>query len=289
MTADGRLLRVDSENEPDLFWALRGSGGGFAIVTALELELQPVRELYAGDFFWPMERAGEILAAWRAWAAGVPNTVTSVGRLLSLPPLPQIPEPFRGRSFVMVEAACIATQSEGIELTRPLRSLGPEMDTFATMPPTGLAALHMDPPDPSPAVLDGAMLTEFPAAAIEALLSVAGAGSGSPLLSVELRQLGGALGVDAPGCGALGHLEAELALGIVSMAVDEAMAAGAYRHISLVKSALARWTAPRNYLNFAEHAPLSEILPPETCARLARIKAVYDPDDRIVSGHPVGG
>ncbi len=82
VSAHRRRLRVDHENEPDLFWALRGGRGSFAIFSAVELALYPVRELYAGALFWPLERAAGILAAWQAWAADIPDTVTSVGRLL---------------------------------------------------------------------------------------------------------------------------------------------------------------------------------------------------------------
>jgi FAD/FMN-containing dehydrogenase len=107
VTADGRRVRADTDSEPELFWALRGGGGSFGVVTALELELFPVRELYGGVLFWPQERAAEVLEAWHEWSAGVPDEMTSIGRLLNVPPLEEIPEPVRGRSFVMVEAAWI--------------------------------------------------------------------------------------------------------------------------------------------------------------------------------------
>jgi hypothetical protein len=287
VTADGRLVRADADHEPDLFWALRGGGGGLGIVTALEFSLHPVRELYAGDLFWPMERASEVLTAWRRWSAGLPDTVTSVGRLLNLPPLPQIPEPFRGRSLVLVEAACIAGEAEGAEIMRPLRELAPEMDTFAMMPPTGLAALHMDPADPSPAFVDGVLLARLPDAGIEALLAVAGPGSGSPLLSVELRQLGGALATPPPGAGALAALEGEVLLGIVSLVENEDMARAVEGRAARVTSAMAPWRAARDYLNYAERSELPTLLAPEVCERLGRVKASYDPDDGIVSGHPI--
>jgi FAD/FMN-containing dehydrogenase len=99
VTADGRLVRADRDNEPDLFWALRGGGGSFGVVTALEFRLYPLTEVYAGVMFWPVERAAEVLNAWREWTATVPDEMTSVGRILQLPPLPDVPEPLRGRSF----------------------------------------------------------------------------------------------------------------------------------------------------------------------------------------------
>jgi len=287
VTADGRLLHVDREHEPDLFWALRGGGGSFGIVTALEFALYPVRELYAGVLFWPQERAAEILPAWKAWTAGVPDSVTSVGRLLNLSPNPEIPEGLRGRSFVLVEAACLATEDEGIELLRPLRELGPEIDTFAMLAPTELGALHMDPVDPTPAFIDGWLLTDLPPTAIDALIEAAGPGSGSPLLSLELRHLGGALADAAPEHGALASLDAGFATITINLLMNENGAA-LERHAAIVRSALAPWEAQRNYPNFAERSfNVSDLFSPATCERLGRVKAQYDPQDLVRSTHPI--
>ena len=96
VTADGRLRRVDHEHEPDLFWALRGGGGGLGIVTGVEFELLAMPELYAGALFFPWERSGEVLHAWKEWVPTVPDELASVTRILRFPPLPQIPEPLRG-------------------------------------------------------------------------------------------------------------------------------------------------------------------------------------------------
>ena len=95
VTPDGDLVRADAAHEPDLFWAIRG--GGVGVVTALEMRLYPVRELYAGDLFFPIRRAAEVLHAWREWTATVPDEITSIGHLVRLPPLPEVPEPLRGR------------------------------------------------------------------------------------------------------------------------------------------------------------------------------------------------
>jgi hypothetical protein len=288
VTAHGLLLHVDREHEPDLFWALRGGGGSFGIVTALEFALYPVRELYAGALFWPQERAAEILQSWQAWTAGVPDSVTSVGRLLNLPPIPEIPERLRGRSFVLVEAGCLATEGEGIELLRPLRERGPEIDTFAMLPSTALGALHMDPVDPVPASIDGWLLEDLPLAAIDALVEAAGPGSGSPLLSVELRHLGGALLDAAPEHGALASLEARFAIATISLVPDADLAAAVERHSAIVRATLAPWEAERNYPNFAERSfSVSDFYSPATCERLGRVKARYDPRDLIRSTHPI--
>src|SRR4051794_31822152 len=106
VTSDGVHRRVDADHEPELFWAVRGGGGSFGVVTALEFRLHPFTEVYAGVLFFPVGRAGEVLHAWHDWTATVPEEVTSVGRILRFPPLPELPAPLRGQSFVVVEATC---------------------------------------------------------------------------------------------------------------------------------------------------------------------------------------
>jgi hypothetical protein len=288
VTADGRPLRVDHEHEPDLFWALRGGGGSFVIVAAIEFALYPVRELYAGALFWPQERAAEILPAWRSWAAGVPDSVTSVGRLLNVPTISEMPLRLRGRSFVLVEAACLATEGEGVELLRALREHEPEIDTFAMLTPTALGDLHMDPVGPVPAFIDGWLLADLPPAAVDTFVRTAGHGSGSPLLSVELRHLGAGLSEAAPEHGALASLEAGFATATYSVVPDTDSALAVGRHAATLRAALAPWEAERNYPNFAERSfDLARVFSPADRERLERVKAEYDPGDMIVASHPV--
>jgi FAD binding domain len=168
VTPRGDLVRADAGHEPDLFWAVRG-GGGVGVVTALEMQLYPVRELYAGGLFFPIQRAAEVLHAWREWTATAPDDVTSICHILRLPPLPALPEPLRGRAFAILEAACLGDAGTGAELIQPLRRLGPELDTFAMIPASALGQLNMDPIQPASGEGDGAFLADFPAAAIDAL------------------------------------------------------------------------------------------------------------------------
>jgi hypothetical protein len=144
-TPDGRLVRADADNEPDLFWAVRGGGGSVGVVTALEIALYPVREVYAGALFFPIERSSEVLHAWREWIDTVPDELTSVGRIMQFPPIPDAPERVRGKSFALVEAAYLGDEFEGAELIRPLRELGPVMDTFGMIPAPALQHLAHGP------------------------------------------------------------------------------------------------------------------------------------------------
>src|SRR3954451_10915166 len=288
VNAEGDVIRTGSVENSDLFWALRGGGGNFGIVTAIEIRLYPVKEIYAGWLIFPMERADEVRNAWRDWVAPVPDEVTSVGRLLQIPPLPDIPEPLRGRRLVVVEAAMIMDEAQASKLLKPLRRLGAEMDTFATIPATGLQELHMDPPNPVPGLGDHMLLRDLTRTGIEQLVEVGGHASTSPLLSVEIRHLEGALGRPAPGNGATPALDARFAMFAVGMTMDPVMTAAVRAYLPVVKAALARYDSGREYLNFAEHSTDPRRLwSIDRYQRLRRVKAEHDPRDMFRSNHPV--
>src|SRR5262249_10232903 len=113
VTADGEPRTVDADNEPDLFWALRGGGGGYAIITALHLELTPVSEAYAGALLFTPDLTAYGVQAYREWTANAPDEVSSLLRMLNLPPIPDIPEELRGKRWLAITAACIGTEDEG--------------------------------------------------------------------------------------------------------------------------------------------------------------------------------
>jgi hypothetical protein len=251
------------------------------------MRLYPVRELYAGDLFFPIQRAADVLHAWREWTATVPDEVTSMVHLLRFPPLPELPEPLRGRAFAVVEAACLGDAGTGADLIGPLRALGPERDTFAMIPAPALGQLNMDPPQPAPAQGDGAFLASFPAAAIDALLALVGPDSGTPLSSIEVRHLGGALARPAAGGGAQPSIDASYLLFAVGITPTPELVSVVRAQAQAVKHALAPWHASYDYYNFQETpAPASAVLPPASYRRLQEIKAASDPDQMIISAHP---
>ena len=289
VTADGRWVRTDREHEPDLFWALRGGGGSFGVVTALEFRLFPHAEAYAGALWYPIERASEVLHAWGELTRGaVPDELTTIGRLLNFPPIPQIPEPVRGKSFVIVEAYHTGEPAQADELLAPLRPLGPVNDTITTVPVPALSHLHMDPEQPVPGTGDGMMIDQLPAAAIDAFVQAAGPGAAFPLLSVEMRHLGGEFARPRPGNGALACLDAHYMLFAVSMTPVPELVAPVTAQVEMVKNALAPWGARQMYLNFAEtQQPAAPFWTEQAHQRLRRIKANVDPDDMIRSNHPI--
>jgi hypothetical protein len=285
VTADGKLRRIDRENDPDLFWAIRGGGGNFGVVTALEVELFPYTGVYAGVLWFPVERAREVLRAWRDWTEIVPDEMTSVGRILQFPPLPDLPDPIRGKSFVVVEAIWSGDEAEGERLVAPLRALGPVMDTVKPTPMTELSKLHMDPEQPVPGAGDGGMLTSVEDDVLERFV----AGSvGAPLLSAEIRQLGGAVARAEPHHGAVAAFEAPYSWFAIGIAPTPEAKKAAHAAAQGLRNALEPWASTHTYLNFCETRRDASTLFSETAYhRLRRVKTVYDPHATIVGNHPL--
>ena len=289
VTADGEARTVDAATDPDLFWALRGGGGGYAVVTALHVELVPVSEAYGGALLFPPELAADAIRAYRDWTAGAPEEVGSMVRTLNLPPIPDIPEPLRGKKRVAIAAACIGSRDEGEKAIEPLRAIGdPAVDTFDQIPATGLSRIAMDPEPPVPALGHHRLLAELPDEAIDAFIEVAGPESDSPLLLAEVRHLGGALRRPAENGGALDKLDGEFVMLGIGMLMDPALREPITGALDKLADAMDPWAAAGGYFNYAERpCEVDAILPAETCKRLAQVKGTWDPDERILANHSV--
>jgi FAD/FMN-containing dehydrogenase len=288
VTAGGEPLRVGPDEHPDLFWALRGGGGAFAAVTAIEFELLPVAEVYAGWLVWEAAAGSEVLHAYHEWAQRAPREFTTSIRYLHLPPFPDVPEPLRDRPVIAFDGAYLGSGDDAAEVLRPLREVAPlVMETFAVMPASGLSRLHGDPEQPVPGLGDGFQLAELPAEAVDAFAEVGGPGSGSPLLMLELRQLGGALAEAPEGAGALGSLGGEYQLYGVGMAMGPGAAEAIVAHLDRVAEAMAPWKG-RRYLNFADRpSDTADAFDEPTFARLREVKARYDAGDLFRANHPI--
>lgn len=287
--AEGEPRTVDAEHDPDLFWAMRGGGGGYAVVTALRINLLPIGEIYAGALVFPAEVGADAVRAYRDWAAGVPDEVTTVVRFVTPPPLPDVPEPIRGVPLLTIDGACIGSQAEGEATIAPLREIGETvMDTFEWMPTAGLSRIHMDPENPVPGIGEGMTIGELSDETIDAFVSVAGPESGSPLLLSELRHLGGALGRPAEDGGALSHLDTDFVMYSVGIPMTPELGEAIPAHLQKMEEAMAPWRGNGGYYNFVEGpCDIDAILPPDVCARLAEVKGKWDPEGRVVGNHAV--
>jgi len=269
-------VRCDAEHRPDLLWAVRGGGGDFGVVTAIELALVPVPELHGGSMLWPWERAREVLHAWRRWTGVVPETTTTAARLLQVPDMPEVPAPVRGRRFVTVSGALLESPHNAASLLAPLRDLGPEIDMFAPITADALTRLHLEPEQPVPARVGHRLLNRLSSETVDALVVAAGPDSGSTLVSVEIRHLGGAVAREAPG--ALARLDAEYLLLGVGMPAGPAERANVEQQLERVLATAAGCAASSEYLNFGDNpGQAARSLTPVSLDELARCRALTDP------------
>jgi FAD/FMN-containing dehydrogenase len=288
VTADGEVVHADPETNPELFWALRGGGGSFGVVTEVEIALYPVTEAFAGWLIWPMERAAEVLGAWADWTRNVPEDVTSIGRLLQIPAIPEMPEPLRGRQVVVVEAAYLGDEQSGRELLRPLLELEPEIDTFGIVAARALAELHRDPPGPVPGRGEGWMLDALDVSAAEAIVEAAAMNGTAPLISIEIRHLEGALGRPDPNGGVLSHVDAPYALYSVGIATGPEAVTAIDARIAAIRAAAGPWLSRRAYFNLSEReVDPSAFYPDGAYGRLTQIRADVDPDGVFRAKHAI--
>jgi uncharacterized protein YbjT (DUF2867 family) len=284
VTARGELLRASADENADLFWGLKGGGGNFGIVTSLEFRLYPLTRVYGGSIFYPVERAPEVLDLYSRWSEGLPDEMTTAVTFMNIPPLPHIPEPLRGRSVVVVKGCyCGERSGSGEEMFRPVREgIGePIIDTFREMPVSEMDRISMDPVDPLGVIQRAELLSDLSPRTIDALLTVAGAGSGSPLTILEIRQLGGALARTAGSPSPMGNGEARFSMNAIGATFTPEMARAVKAHIALLLGATRPYQTGETFLNFMEENPtrerVSAAYPPEDWERLVDLKDEHDP------------
>ncbi len=287
VTAGGELVRADAAHETGLLWALRGGGGNFGLVTALEFELFPAPEVYAGTLLWDVRHTEAVLRRWIDWAAGAPDEVTTTLRVLRLPD--SLGGAWAGRSLVTVDGAVLGAAERAAKLLRPLRELAPAVDTFTAGPARTLVHRPAYPGGPVELAADSAVLGDLPPAAVDALLAVAGPGATAAVPLVELRQLGGALSRPDPARGPLSMMDgrfllsAATILGGPPLAYERGPAA-----CRRVVDAVAAYATGRPCLNFTTRAVDTRTAYPEgVWERLKVIRAAVDPDGLWLANHPI--
>ncbi|TXK39838.1 FAD-binding oxidoreductase [Nonomuraea sp. C10] len=267
--ATGARGRVTAESDPELFWALRGGGGDFAVVTGLEFALSPAPVLYGGRMMWPAERAPEVLAAFREVTAGAPEELTVWFDLLKFPGAPGL-----------VAVDCTYLGEDPGELLRPFDAIGGAIgDTRAVLPVADLGSICAEPTDPTPSAGRVELLTGLDDAVAAALL----ADPIDPLFSVQVRHLGGAL--TRPSGGAAGELTEPYLLYMVGPAMP-----GTAERMDVLSKALVPHTSgrkPYTMLHSGEQA--ASAFDAGTLARLRDLKRARDPHGVLRANYPVLG
>ncbi len=289
VTGDGRMRTVTADDDPELFWALRGGKGNFGIVTAIEVDLMPVSQLYAGGIFYAGDHAAAVLHRWRTWVDTLPEETTSSIALLRAPDAPDVPEPMRGKLTVHLRVSHSGDVADGPALVAPMRDAAPVlMDTVRPMSFAETDSIHQDPDHPMPAWETGMQLSSLPEAAIDGLIATAGPAADVPLILVELRHLGGALARPAAVPNAVAGRDAAFSVLVLGPAVpglEEAVPAAA----GAVKRVLAPYDAGTRLVNFlgdtAGPEEVAAAWSPDAAARLIALKHRYDPHALFTSGH----
>ena len=285
----GRLRTVSREENADLFWAIRGGGGDFGIVTRLELRLHPAPALYGGRLFWPVERMGEVLRAFRAVTEAAPPELSVWYHTYRFPPLPHVPEPLRGRAFASVALAFLGEGERAEHLIAPLREL-PDLalDLLDDVPLADLARIGGEPTEPAPGIDWSTQLSALDDDTIDRLVDVLGEASGSPLAVFQVRHLGGAFADPVPDPGAAGHLPHPYQLFALGIPVAPSLVDPIRARLAQVQDAVAEVATGTTVSNFLDaEGDVDRCWPPDVRARLRATKADVDPLGTIRSNRPV--
>ena len=279
VTASGEHTTVTAASDPELFWALRGFGGEFGIVTAMEFDLFDSPGTIGVRLLFPAGDSHAVLEAFAALTATAPPELSATVTLLHLPDAPFLPEDRRGRSFVAVNAVHLGTLDECTALLSGTLAAGTPLEN--TIEPLAMADLGIvadDPVDPSPGVDRGTLLHTFDSTTIDDLLEVAGPDSGTPVLAVSIRHLGGALDESPAAAAAAGAVAEPYLLfslgspGLGDATLDDLDAA----QLALPK-ALGEAATDRALYNFLGRSSPERAYDAATLDRLRALKKERDP------------
>ncbi|MEV6284469.1 FAD-binding oxidoreductase [Kribbella sp. NPDC051770] len=288
VTPDGELRSLsptgpgsDSPDDAELFWALRGGGGNFGIVTELEIDLFEVATVSGGSLYYDLATTPGVLETWREWTTTVPDEVTSAVGVLVLPDIPAVPEPLRGKHIAQLQLCILKDLETAEELIAPLRALGdPVMDTFADLPYADSARIFAEPEQPHGYRAQNALLADLDPTALATIPKLAGP-EAPAMCVIGIRHLGGALSREPEIPNAVGHRAAQYALTVLSP--------GDQDFTELHRSILEPWTPIGRQLNFSL-GPLTadevaEAYEPETLQRLKKLRAQLDPTGLLQPNH----
>jgi FAD/FMN-containing dehydrogenase len=292
VTADGRVLRASEEENPDLFWGIRGGGGNFGIVTSFQFRLHPVGpDLLAGLLVYPMEDAAGVLRHYRDFTAGAPRELGSMAVFRLAPPAPFLPEAVHGRPIVALFVCYAGDAREGERVLQPLREYGqPLADRIEVKPYLAhQSALDRGQPEGCHYYWKSEYLPHLDDAVLEAAVAHGGEIT-SPQTRVAIFHLGGAAGEVDEMAMAASHRNAEFILAINNGWEDPA---DSRRQMAWTRDF---WEAIRPfstgaYVNFmsadAQEARVKAGYGPEKHARLVELKDRYDPHNFFRRNHNI--
>ena len=277
VSADGAVTEVSATHRPDLFWALRGGGGGFGVVVEAHIDLVPMHSVVTGMAMWNAADALRLAPVWQAWTRTAPPEVTTSLRMLSLPPLPSLPPTVAGKRVLALDGAVTAATEADLprarrildEMLSPLTARAePVLNTWAPASPLALPQVHMDPPQPVPFRSGSALVHDLDEAGWAKVLD-----AGPSLVALELRQLGGAFTNPASDGGALDRFAAPLLYYAVGVAGEDTD-----RDLTAVRSAFGPYLTGRTAPNYINHPDEPQrTYDDQVRTRVERVRQTVDP------------
>jgi len=283
VTADGETLRASETDNRDLFWALRGGGGNFGIVTRFEYRLHPVAQVIGGLTLYPAVRAGAMLRFFREITDSTPDELTLLFAFITAPPAPFVPEHLRFKPVVAIVLCYTGDLAEGERIVRPIKSFGPPaVDLIGPMPyPALQSMLDAGAPAGMQNYWKASYLAGVSDAAIDVLVEHAGR-MRSPLSQVHLHHMGGAIARVSKEATAFAHRDAALAMNIVGIWPDPAENETHTRWAREFADAIAPQTTGGVYVNFLGNEGEERVRAAygdNTYARLVEVKTKLDPEN----------
>lgn len=285
VTADGAVRRASQTEHPDLFWAIRGGGGNFGVVTWFEYQLHPLGpEVYSVAVLYQIEQAARILREWRAFTAQAPDEVTAEAFVWCVPPFPDLPDELAGAPALIIGGLYAGPADEGEQALRPLREFGePLLDLSGPAP-------YVEVQSAFDALFPAGLRCYWKSLFIEdlsdALLDVMleqGSRRPSAQSLLALRHLGGAISRIPEDATAFGNRGARYNLSVDAIWEDPADDERSIRWARATWEALRAHTGGGVYLNFAglgeDTAALTRAGHRGNYERLRALKAKYDPDN----------
>lgn len=282
VTADGRKLHVSETEHPDLFWAIRGGGGNFGVITTFEFRLHPIDTVLGGSLYFPATR--EIVRRVIDLSREAPDELTSITMIAYGFPDPSVPQELHGKLSVIVMPVWSGDLAEGQRVLDRFRALKPLHDDIHPMPFIELYETGGAPEEQYTSTVRAFMADDLDDAAIDAMLnSLEQTRLPSPhsFAVHQFRVLGGAMGRVPADATAFAHRDADVlvALGVIGFGVEELDT-----HQKWVQDAFEamRHTATGAYLNFMEKegdGRIRDAYPQATYQRLAEVKRRYDPQN----------
>ena len=287
VTADGQVLTASETKHPDLFWAVRGGGGNFGIVTPFEFRLYPLGpEVYAATTIYPFEEAASVLRTWRDFALQTPDEVTSEALLWGMPPLPDVPPEIHWAPVVILIALYAGPVEEGERTLQPLREMGTAIGDLSTRQQYVAMQSEMDAlfADGQLNYWKSLFANHLSGEVIEEIVTLYASRFSLQTL-FGLRHLGGAMGRVPEEAAAYGNRSAQFNISIDNTWQDPA------RNQEMISWARAAWASLREltdggvYLNFAGLGEDNDLLARAAYGcnydRLVDVKRHYDPTNLL--------